>query len=362
MLDGWRQGRRGEPAQSYTYRLPAGDDSGVRALAELRSRGLAATAHVVQTACDDILWLFRQLRGELAFYVGCLNLHDRLTAIGAPTCFPTVVAGNQGPARGDPACGDLHASDLYDASLALTVGHPVVGNDLEADGADLVVITGANQGGKTTFLRSVGTAQLLAQCGVFVPARSFRGSLVSGVFTHFRRGEDAGMRRGKLDEELARMRDIVDALEPSGMLLLNESFASTNEREGSELARQIVAALTESGVRILFVTHLSQFARGLHGRGRPGTRFLRAERRPDGIRTFRMVAGAPTRTSHAEDLYRQLVPPRPAPRASDPTLVRDPALGEDAPRASDPASAPGSDPGPVRGSGVETVHEPSRGD
>jgi DNA mismatch repair ATPase MutS len=135
-----------------------------------------------------------------------------------------------------------------------------------------------------------------------VPARAFRASVAAGVYTHFTREEDAEMRRGRLDEELSRLEGIVGAVRPGSLLLLNESFASTNEREGSELATGIVRALTEAGVRIGFVTHLSQFARELHDEGRPGALFLRAERLPDGTRTFRMVEGAPLRTSHGADL------------------------------------------------------------
>ncbi|CAN5652045.1 DNA mismatch repair protein MutS [soil metagenome] len=289
----WWRSLRGTHPSVYTYRLPAHDDSGVRALTELQARGLQRTADAVGAACNDLLAFFRQLRGELAFYVGCIGLHERLRGLGAPTCMPEPVS----------APGVHGATGLYDASLALTIGARVVGNDLDADGADLLVVTGANGGGKTTFLRSVGNAQLMMQCGMFVPASAYRASLTSGLFTHFTRQEDTAMRSGKLDEELSRLNDLVHHMTSGATLLLNESFASTNEREGSELASGVVRALTESGVRVLFVTHLSQFARELYDARRTGTRFLRAERQSDGTRTFRMVTGAPERTSHGADLY-----------------------------------------------------------
>jgi hypothetical protein len=287
----------GEP-EVATYRLPAYDDSGVRALSELQARGLERTANAIAHACDGVLAFFRQLRGELAFYVGCLALHERLAAIGAPVCFPDAL---------EPATGALNARDLYDPGLALVVGTPVVGNDPAADGARLVVVTGANQGGKTTFLRSLGMAHLMMQAGMFVAAHSFRADVAAGVSTHFTREEDAAMRRGRLDEELSRLDTLVPNLRRGSLLLLNESFASTNEREGSELAAGVARALTEAGVRVVFVTHLSQFACELHEERRPGTLFLRAERLPDGTRTFRMIEGAPLRTSHGGDLYRAVV-------------------------------------------------------
>ena len=67
----------------------------------------------------------------------------------------------------------------------------IVGNDIEADGKNLIIVTGANQGGKTTFLRSLGLAQLMMQCGMFAPAARLEANIVDGLFTHFKREEDA---------------------------------------------------------------------------------------------------------------------------------------------------------------------------
>ena len=131
---------------------------------------------------------------------------------------------------------------------------------MAADGKRLVMITGANQGGKSTFLRSLGLAQLMMQAGMFVAAESFTASVSTGIFTHFKREEDATMERGKLDEELGRMSEIAGQIRPGCLLLCNESFASTNEREGSEIARQVIRALTEAGIRVVFVTHLYDLA------------------------------------------------------------------------------------------------------
>jgi len=170
----------------------------------------------------------------------------------------------------------------------------------------LVMMTGANRGGKSTLLRAIGLAQLMMQCGMFVPAQSFRANVCDGISTHFKREEDASMKSGKLDEELSRMSSIVDSLSPNSIVLLNESFASTNEREGSEIARQIVRALVERGIKVFYVTHLFDLAQGFH-RAKMGTAlFLRAERLADGRRTFRLIEGEPLPTSHGEDLYRRI--------------------------------------------------------
>jgi DNA mismatch repair ATPase MutS len=294
----WRERVKLPEADSYTYEIHPRDTAGAEALAALRGRGIALAAAAVGESTDHILGYFAQLKAEVGFYLGCLNLHAALSAKGEPVCMPEPV-----PA-GAPA---LAARGLYDVSLSLAMGTTrAVGSDLDADGRRLVVITGANRGGKSTFLRSLGLAQLLLQAGVFVPAQAFRADLRHGLFTHFRREEDASLRSGKLDEELGRMSSVIDAVGPASLLLLNESFASTNEREGSEIARQIVRALLESGVKVAYVTHMFDLASSFAATRDGEAALLRAERLADGQRTFRIVPGEPLPTSHGEDIYRRI--------------------------------------------------------
>lgn len=114
------------------------------------------------------------------------------------------------------------------------------------------------------------------------------------------------MHSGKFDEELKRMSEIVEHLVEHALFVSNESFSSTNEREGSEIARQIVDALLEKHVKIVLVTHLFTLADGLHDNGTFPTLFLRAERRDDGVRTFRLIEAKPLQTSFGPDLYRDI--------------------------------------------------------
>ena len=237
------------------------------------------------------------LQAELAFYIGCVNLRERLTELGVPLSFPLATAF--GPAR-------FSCRDLCDVCLALSMNKRPVGNDVDADDKDLIVVTGANQGGKTTFLRSVGLAQLMMQCGMFAPAANLQANIVDGLFTHYKREEDATMKSGKFDEELSRMNDIVNVMTPHAMVLFNELFAATNEREGSEIARQIVTALLEKKLKIVFVSHQYEFAHGFFQRGMNSAIFLRADRQEDGRRTFKLIEGEPLATSFGEDLYRQI--------------------------------------------------------
>jgi len=282
---------------AYTWRLPPRDESGASALGELRDRGLNLVANALAQSDDHILSFFAMLRAELAFYVGCLNLREQLAKKGQPISFPTPAALGE---------RKLTFSGLYDVCLTFKTDRRVVGNDLNADNRDLVIVTGANQGGKTTFLRSVGLAQLMMQCGMFVPAESFSANLCSHIFTHYRREEDVTMKSGKLDEELSRCSEIVDAIAPDAFLLFNESFAATNEREGSEIARQITSALLEKRIKIVFVTHLYDFAHSVYDKNTGTSIFLRAERQADGERTFKLREGEPLQTAFGEDLYDEI--------------------------------------------------------
>jgi DNA mismatch repair ATPase MutS len=114
------------------------------------------------------------------------------------------------------------------------------------------------------------------------------------------------MRSGKFDEELSRMSSTVDKMTPTSIILFNESFASTNEREGSEIARQIVRALLETGVKVFYVTHMFDLAQSFYAAKMDIALFLRAERLADGQRTFRLVEGEPLPTSYGEDLYGRI--------------------------------------------------------
>lgn len=282
---------------SYSFSIHPRDEHGARALADLQDRGINLVANAAAQSADHIDSFFHMLRIELAFYIGCLNLYEQLAQLGEPVSFPVPLDSGQ---------RRRSFTELYDVCLALTMKRRVVGNDLDTDNTDLVIITGANQGGKSTFLRSIGLAQLMMQCGMFVPAESFSANTCTGLFTHYKREEDVTMKSGKLDEELARMSVIVDQIRPDGLVLFNESFAATNEREGSEIARQIVSALVEKRIQVFFVTHLYTFAHGIYESRPRNAVFLRAERQADGGRTFKLIEAEPLETSYGEDLYRSV--------------------------------------------------------
>ncbi|HPA34340.1 MAG TPA: hypothetical protein PLV24_12275 [Anaerolineaceae bacterium] len=292
---GWIKSLFTRKEPSHVFYIHERDEHGARALSDLRDRGINLAANALAQSADHIDNFLNMLRVELAFYIGCLNLHDQLSRMENPLCFPTPAPANE----------RRHTSQgLYDICLALTMKQKIVGNELRADFKNLVMITGANQGGKSTFLRSIGLSQLMMQCGMFVAAEAFHANIAAGIFTHYRRKEDASMKSGKLDEELGRMSSIVDALSPHSLVLFNESFAATNEREGSEIARQITTALLDMHIKVFFVTHMYEFAHTCYEKKQDDALFLKAERKAGGRRTYKLVLGEPSQTSHGEDVYQ----------------------------------------------------------
>jgi hypothetical protein len=142
---GFRERLANRGQASYSFTVPDRDDNGLRALAELVARGINIAANAMAQSVDHILGFFNSLRTELAFYIGCLNLQAALRAKGEPTCMPVPLPAER---------PGLRAEGLYDPCLSLAMAGRTVGNDVRTEGKTLVVVTGANRGGKSTFLRS----------------------------------------------------------------------------------------------------------------------------------------------------------------------------------------------------------------
>jgi len=262
------------------------------------------TARHIISCCEPFFEayenFFDQLQIQVAFYRGAINLKAYIERFQLHSCYPVVGDGER-----------LHFAELKEFVMAIEQKMNPVGNTCRIDGKRLLIVTGANQGGKSTFLRSIGIAQIMMQCGLMVAAEQYESGIYPSFFTHFTRREDSAMNSGRLDEELGRMGQIIDNLSEGAMVLLNESFASTTEKEGSVIAYDIVKALTEAGVKVLTVTHLLSFAQRMYGEASEddGSEivFLSAQRMEDGRRTFKMVQHAPELTSFGLDLYDEIL-------------------------------------------------------
>ena len=115
------------------------------------------------------------------------------------------------------------------------------------------------------------------------------------------------MNSGRLVEEMKRMDRIVDLITPQSLVLLNESFASTTEKEGSQIAENIIQAFYDSGVHVFSVTHLFAFASKMYDKKLSAARFFSAERKEDGTRTFKMIDHEPMETSFGLDLFQEIM-------------------------------------------------------
>ena len=261
------------------------------------------TVNYVYSYCSSLVesygQFFDQLHFQIAFYLGAINIRSQMQRFKIDYCFPQVADKKD----------ELKYDDLREMVLTIDQEGKTVGNSGSLDGKQLVVITGANQGGKSTFLRSIGIAQVMMQCGLFVAAKSFKSAICTSLFTHFTRREDSAMNSGRLDEELRRMDQIINNLGEDPLILLNESFATTTEKEGSDIAYGIVKALKEEGVRIFSVTHLLSFAQRMYEESKTDEKvsFLCAEHLEGGKRTFKMIPHAPELTSFGLELYDEVL-------------------------------------------------------
>jgi hypothetical protein len=277
--------------------LPLSSMALIRNAEEIIESALAPVHRAINSFNRAIQSFFEKLRFQTGFFVGCVNLRRRLEALNVPLCYPQFSAD----------CGEYAGRFLVDVSLALKESCLPTANDFCFTGKRQVVITGPNQGGKTTFLRSVGLAQVMAQCGMFVAAQEYFSPLFSGVFTHFPGTEDDGLKMGLLEVELRKLNGIVDAIKPGGLLLMNESFQSTMPLDAKRLAEEIVSALVDAGIMVLFVTHLYAYAIELYGQRRIDALLLRAQRGQNVKNTYQIREGEPFKSAFGLELFRELI-------------------------------------------------------
>ena len=244
-----------DKSEIYINKIPDGITND---LENAKKEAILHVKSIVQAMSAGVSRFFGDLRTEVSFYMGIVKIIEKTTELGMPVCFPKVSEDKR----------IMQATGLYDMSMVFALNKPkermkeddVIFNDLTMNEGDMLIITGLNQGGKTTFLRAAGIAQVLMQAGAPVPATSFESSISDMIYTHFPEEEDKDMKYGKLAEELARLREAFEVITGDTLVLLNDSFATTTTGEGSVIAVDVTKAMAALGCRVIFVSHLFEYA------------------------------------------------------------------------------------------------------
>ncbi|QLY27991.1 MutS-related protein [Nocardia huaxiensis] len=224
---------------------------------------------------------------DLRFYLNYLGFVRALAEHGLPYCYPEVTDGFAG----------ISADSAYDAALACTLirqRKTVVCNDFRFDDAERVlVVTGPNQGGKSTFARTVGQLVYLGALGCPVPAARARIMLPDNLFTHFVREDDLADPSGALAQELTRLHDILTRVTDRSVVVLNESLSTTTAADAARIGREVVRRLVERGAVAVYVTFVEELAAlgpevvsmvaGVESGDDPVRTFTLVRRPPDGL-------------------------------------------------------------------------------
>ena len=197
---------------------------------------------------DDTILRFAQ---EVQFYFSWLDFMEPLRQQGLPFCYPVI----------HEKVDELKAEDCYDLALALRAEGKVVTNSFSLTAPEqIIVVSGPNQGGKTTFARSFGQVHFLSALGVKVPGREADIFLCDQILTHFEREEDLQNLSGKLQDDLVRLKQLLDAATSRTVVVINEIFASTTMQDALVLGRHMIDALVEKGAPAIVVTFLEELA------------------------------------------------------------------------------------------------------
>ena len=227
------------------------------------------------------------LRDEILFFTGYIEFVKKYEKAGFSFALPKTVEGT------------ICMRNVYDISLAVKLGKPdlIVANSAEIQKGDIFVVSGANQGGKTTFLRSFGQCVFLAAHGLPVPAEKFEAPFCGFMATHFNRAETVG--KSRLEDELERVRAILSAAKENSVLLFNECFVGTRRGDAVILSEKVFEKIFSLGATCGFVTHFFELAL----RDKRLLSFV-AEAMDDASeqRTYRIVRRSPDGLAHAHSI------------------------------------------------------------
>lgn len=191
---------------------------------------------------------------EIQFYVSYQEYIAKLKQAGLMFCYPKI-SGH------DKESFDYEGFDLALAQKCVSKNIPIVCNDFALSGNErIIIVTGPNQGGKTTFARAFGQIFYLASLGCPVPGKDAKLFLFDKIFTHFEKEEDMKSLRGKLQDDLIRIFDILNQATPNSIIILNEIFTSTTLKDAIMLSRKILDKIIQLDLICVCVTFIDELS------------------------------------------------------------------------------------------------------
>jgi DNA mismatch repair protein MutS len=225
---------------------------------------------------------------ELQFYISYLEYISPLRKAGLEFCIPEIGTGRE-----------IYCLQSFDLALAYKLsssGSRVVANDFRLSGGEnIIVVTGPNNGGKTTFARSFGQAHYLAALGLPVPGTEARLLLVDNIYTHFEKSEDPENLRGKLENDLVRMRGILVSATERSIIIINEMLSSTTPKDAIRIGKRIIDLIKKKNSICVYVTFLDELAR-ING---VVSMVSQVDPSATEIRTFRVIRSDPNGLAYA---------------------------------------------------------------
>lgn len=190
---------------------------------------------------------------EMVYYLAFAAFERNMKRQGFEMCMPSASEDK------------LSAENLYDLALSLTnseLGKKVVPNALMLSGDDsFFVLTGPNQGGKTTYGRSLGQLIWLSKMGLSVPADKADVPYFTDLCTHFSVEESADSGRGKLMDELERLKPIMDESKDGAFVVINELFTTAANYDAIEMGQRVLRKLISKKCKGIYVTHLGELTK-----------------------------------------------------------------------------------------------------
>lgn len=269
---------------------------------------------------DDILNEYRAIGFEdmyaieyqLDFYSGAVMMIENVRSKGLEMCRPTLLPKVQRKADIKGLFDPIYFKEANVWNLSNKPQKQVVTNDITFDeNAGFYLLTGANNGGKTTFVRAVGICQVMAQAGLYVPASSCEISLVDCIYTHFPKEEQVGIDASRFTTEVKEFKAISDCITNHSLLLMNESIQSTTPQECTDIAAQLMRIFCIIGVRGIFATHLTPLAKAALELDSDPKLNTRAESitvtvdEATGERRYKIKKGLPGANSYASTIFEK---------------------------------------------------------